>query len=103
MQPTEPRLPCGLKKMRMITGILPIPTLLLFVVTDEMLKEIKTAIPALPEERVAQYMHDLQLPEYDARVLPKKKNLPIILKQIIEHTTNYKAAANWMLGPVNHG
>ena len=29
-----------------------------------------------------------------------KKNWLYYFDQITEHTTNYKAAANWMLGPV---
>ena len=76
------------------------PDLAPFVVTEEMLNEVKSTIPLLPEEKVAKYMQELQLPEYDARVITDEKELAVYFEQIIEHTTNYKAAANWMLGPV---
>src|SRR5256884_3558699 len=41
-----------------------------------------------------------QLPDYDARVITDEKELAVYFEQIIEHTSNYKAAANWMLGPI---
>jgi aspartyl-tRNA(Asn)/glutamyl-tRNA(Gln) amidotransferase subunit B len=76
------------------------PDLTPFVVTEAMLQEISATIPQLPEQRVAHYMQQLQLPEYDARVITDEKELAVYFEQIIEHTSNYKAAANWMLGPI---
>ena len=76
------------------------PDLTPFVVTDELLQEVRSTITALPEERVTRYIQQLQLPEYDARVLTDEKELAEFFDQITEHSTNYKAAANWMLGPV---
>jgi aspartyl-tRNA(Asn)/glutamyl-tRNA(Gln) amidotransferase subunit B len=76
------------------------PDLTPFVVTDALLQEVKASIPALPEERVARYTRQLQLPDYDARVITDEKELAVYFEQIIEHSTNYKAAANWMLGPI---
>jgi aspartyl-tRNA(Asn)/glutamyl-tRNA(Gln) amidotransferase subunit B len=76
------------------------PDLTPFVVTDALLQEVKSSIPALPEERVAKYTQQLQLPEYDARVITDEKELAVYFEQIIDHTSNYKAAANWMLGPI---
>ena len=76
------------------------PDLTPFVVTDELLQEVRSTITALPEERVTRYIQQLQLPEYDARVLTDEKELAEFFDQITEHSTNYKAAANWMLGPI---
>jgi aspartyl-tRNA(Asn)/glutamyl-tRNA(Gln) amidotransferase subunit B len=76
------------------------PDLTPFVVTDALLQEVKNSIPALPEERVARYTQQLQLPEYDARVITDEKELAVYFEQIIDHSPNYKAAANWMLGPI---
>jgi len=76
------------------------PDLTPFVVTEELLNDVRSSIPALPEERANRYMQQLQLPEYDARVITDEKELADYFEQIIEHTGNYKAAANWMLGPV---
>ena len=76
------------------------PDLTPFVVTEALLQEVKSSIPALPEERVARYTQQLQLPEYDARVITDEKELAVYFEQIISHSANYKAAANWMLGPI---
>lgn len=76
------------------------PDLPPFRVTDEMIADISTAIPALPEQRIVRYTTQLQLPEYDARVITDEKEMADFFEQVIEHTTNYKAAANWILGPI---
>ena len=76
------------------------PDLTPFVVTEQMMQEVKATISMLPEQRVARYTQQLQLPDYDARVITDEKELAVYFEQIIEHTQNYKAAANWMLGPI---
>jgi len=76
------------------------PDLTPFVVTDDLLQDVRSSIPELPEARVARYIQQLQLPEYDARVITDEKELAVYYEQITAHSTNYKAAANWMLGPI---
>ena len=76
------------------------PDLTPFAVTDDMLRNIRMMLPALPEERVQQYINELQLPAYDARVIAEEKDFADYFELLIKHSSNYKAAANWMLGPV---
>lgn len=76
------------------------PDLTPFRVTEEMLEKIRRDIPALPEERVTRYTTELQLPEYDARVLCDERETSDYFESVIQHTSNYKAVANWMLGPI---
>ena len=76
------------------------PDLPPFVVTEEFLDGIRASLPELPEELVARFQRELQLPEYDARVICDDKDAATWYKALIGHTTNYKAAANWLLGPV---
>lgn len=76
------------------------PDLTPFKVTDAMLAAIRQNIPPLPEERIARYTSELQLPEYDARVICDEKETADYFESVIEHTSNYKAVANWMLGPI---
>lgn len=76
------------------------PDLVPFYVTDAFISEIKSNIPSLPEERIAAYINKYQLPEYDAGVLTEEKEFADYFEKIISHTANYKAASNWMLGPV---
>ena len=79
------------------------PDLPPFQVTDAFLASIKASIPPLPEQLVQKYTRELQLPEYDARVICDDRDSAAYFEQLIMHTTNYKAAANWLLGPVRSG
>ncbi len=78
----------------------PDPDLSPFEVSDEMLSQIKAELPALPEQRVQRYMSELGLPEYDARVITDEKEFAEYFESLTSYTSNKKAAANWMLGPV---
>ncbi len=76
------------------------PDLTPFHLLDEFIDKIKKSIPALPEERIKKYREAFQLSEYDAAVLTDEKVFAEYFETIIQHTKNYKAAANWMLGPI---
>jgi aspartyl-tRNA(Asn)/glutamyl-tRNA(Gln) amidotransferase subunit B len=76
------------------------PDLTPFAVTDDMLQHIRSMLPKLPEERVHQYTRELMLSGYDALVITEEKEFADYFEELIQHTTNYKAAANWMLGPI---
>jgi aspartyl-tRNA(Asn)/glutamyl-tRNA(Gln) amidotransferase subunit B len=76
------------------------PDLTPFFIADDFLKKIKDTIPALPETLENKYQQVLNLPAYDAQVICADKETADYFEAIIKHTTNYKAAANWLLGPV---
>ena len=76
------------------------PDLPPFHVTEDLLQKIRSSIPALPEELVTKYTHELQLPEYDARVICDDKETVDFFEALIRVTSNFKGAANWLLGPV---
>ncbi|HXO75765.1 MAG TPA: hypothetical protein VN824_11030, partial [Puia sp.] len=76
------------------------PDLPPFQVTDAFLETIRASIPPLPEELVEKYTKELLLPEYDARVICDDKDTVDYFGSLIGFTSNYKAAANWLLGPV---
>ncbi|HWK05424.1 MAG TPA: Asp-tRNA(Asn)/Glu-tRNA(Gln) amidotransferase subunit GatB [Puia sp.] len=76
------------------------PDLPPFQVTDVFLEKIRASLPSLPEELIARYTKDLQLPEYDARVICDDKDTSDYFERLIKETANYKGAANWLLGPV---
>jgi len=78
----------------------PEPDLTPFHLQDEFIEKIRRSIPVLPEERIEKYTTKLKLSDYDASVLTEERVVSDYFEQIILHTTNYKAAANWMLGPV---
>ena len=76
------------------------PDLTPFQVSDALLSELKSQIPALPEQRVIHYCNVLHLTEYDARTLTDEKEQADYFELLIQETGNYKSAANWILGPV---
>ncbi|MEJ7736002.1 MAG: Asp-tRNA(Asn)/Glu-tRNA(Gln) amidotransferase subunit GatB [Chitinophagaceae bacterium] len=78
----------------------PDPDLPPFVVTEEMVRTIKKALPPLPEELIAKYITEFYLSEYDARVIGDDKETIDYFEELITHTSHAKAAANWLLGPV---
>jgi aspartyl-tRNA(Asn)/glutamyl-tRNA(Gln) amidotransferase subunit B len=78
----------------------PEPDLTPFFITDEFLQQVKGSIPALPETLEKKYQEVLHLTPYDANVICSDKEMVHYFEAIIKHTSNYKAAANWLLGPV---
>ncbi|HVY74420.1 MAG TPA: Asp-tRNA(Asn)/Glu-tRNA(Gln) amidotransferase subunit GatB [Puia sp.] len=78
----------------------PDPDLPPFVVTDEFLESIAADIPALPEALIARYTEVYKLPQYDAEVITDDKETAVYFESLIAETASYKAAANWLLGPV---
>lgn len=76
------------------------PDLTPFQLQDEFIDRIRKNLPALAEQRMQQYISSYQLSEYDSAVLTEEKVFADYFEEIIRHTNNYKAAANWMLGPV---
>jgi len=78
----------------------PDPDLTPFHLKDDYIESIRLSIPALQEERVAKYTSAWHLSEYDAHVLTEEKETANYFEEIIKYSSGYKAAANWMLGPV---
>ena len=76
------------------------PDLPPFTVSDVFLESIRSELPELPEQMIARFQRDLQLTEYDARVICDDKEAAAWFQLLITHTANYKAAANWLLGPI---
>jgi aspartyl-tRNA(Asn)/glutamyl-tRNA(Gln) amidotransferase subunit B len=78
----------------------PEPDLPPFIVTDEYLNSIRENLPQLPEQLYLKLKNELGLSEYDAKTITEDKELANYYLSITEHTKNYKAAANWILGSV---
>jgi aspartyl-tRNA(Asn)/glutamyl-tRNA(Gln) amidotransferase subunit B len=80
----------------------PEPDLPPFFITDEMVEAIRKEMP----KPVAAIKEDLKsaynLPEYDASQLANDNELATYFQNIIQGTKNYKAAANWTIGPVKN-
>lgn len=78
----------------------PDPDLAPFHLTDQFIEEVRTALPDLPQQLTKKYQTQYGLNAYDAAQLCDEKETTVFFGSVIEHTTHYKAAANWILGPV---
>ncbi len=78
----------------------PDPDLPPFEITAEFLSSVRKSIPALPEQLIKKYIETFNLSRYDAEVITDDKETAAYFETLILLTTSYKAAANWLLGPV---
>lgn len=78
----------------------PEPDLPIVYVSNVQIDEIKTAMPKLSKELFTEYVNDLKLSAYDANILSEDRDFANYFNEVIQHTKNYKAAANWLIGPV---
>ncbi len=78
----------------------PEPDLTPFHVTDDYLQKVKSGLPVLPNALRKYYTDKLHLSAYDASVLCDDKEQAEYFEETIKYNSNYKAVANWLLGPV---
>ena len=62
--------------------------------------KVQASMPPLPRALFEKYTQTLNLSEYDAYNLTDSKVIALYFEQVILHTTQYKAAANWIMGEV---
>jgi aspartyl-tRNA(Asn)/glutamyl-tRNA(Gln) amidotransferase subunit B len=78
----------------------PEPDLGPVILTKEYLEKLKSSLPVLPAALYKKYTVQLGLSDYDAGVITAEKELAAYFETLIKNTTNYKAAVNWLMGPV---
>ena len=76
------------------------PDLSPFHLKDDFIDTVRKNLPVLREERMKMYTAAYQLSEYDASVLTEERSFADYFQELVARNDNYKAAANWMLGPV---
>ncbi len=79
---------------------LPDPDLSPLHVSEQWLNDIKASMPLLPRELHHKLVKEYRLSIYDAGVLTDRREIAIYFLEVCDHTSNYKAAANWVIGPV---
>lgn len=77
----------------------PEPDLSPMQLTAEYIDNIKSNLPALPNELFSKYQ-SLGLSEYDSRQLSEEKATADYFEKAMQFSNNYKAIANWMTGPL---
>jgi aspartyl-tRNA(Asn)/glutamyl-tRNA(Gln) amidotransferase subunit B len=78
----------------------PEPDLQPITVSNEQIAVVKGEMPALPRELFLKYTKEYKLSEYDAYNLTDAKDIALYYEEVVQHTKNYKAAANWVMGDV---
>lgn len=78
----------------------PEPDLCPLVVTEEWLSSIEKEMPSLPWELLEKFVEEYGLSVYDGQNLIETKAIALYFEELCGHTDNYKAAANWMMGPI---
>lgn len=78
----------------------PDPDLSPLKVSEEWLAKIKASMPELPHDLYNKYTREFHLSEYDAQVLTDSKDVALYFEEVCKLTKNYKAASNWVMGPV---
>ncbi len=80
----------------------PEPDLPPVMVSKTYIAQVQAHMPKLPAELKQEYMQAYGLPEYDARLISDDKPTANYYNAIVAHTKNYKAASNWLLGPIKN-
>lgn len=78
----------------------PEPDLQPVFIRQEYIEQVKSTLPILPSELFRRYTQEFKLSEYDAYQITESKELAHYFQTLSQHTKNYKAAANWLMGPI---
>lgn len=68
--------------------------------TEEWIAAVRAELPALPREVFQKFTSVYGLPRYDAALLTEVKEVADWFESLCAHTRHYKAASNWMMGPI---
>jgi aspartyl-tRNA(Asn)/glutamyl-tRNA(Gln) amidotransferase subunit B len=69
-------------------------------VDEKQVNLIREDMPSLPRELFLKYTKELGLSEYDAYIITDSKSIALFFEDLIQHTKNYKLAANWLMGDI---
>ncbi|MGB0430941.1 MAG: Asp-tRNA(Asn)/Glu-tRNA(Gln) amidotransferase subunit GatB [Bacteroidia bacterium] len=78
----------------------PEPDLPPVVLTQDYINSIKAQMPPMHWDLHQKFITEYGLSDYDATIIASEKYFALYFEDLITKTKNYKAAANWMIGPV---
>ncbi|MCA6438393.1 MAG: Asp-tRNA(Asn)/Glu-tRNA(Gln) amidotransferase subunit GatB [Chitinophagaceae bacterium] len=78
----------------------PDPDLPIIQISEEHLNSLRESLPELPQALYEIFQTRYGLSDYDASQLTDDKSIADYYKELIKHTSSYKSAANWLLGPI---
>lgn len=78
----------------------PEPDLQPLVLDKAFINSIAETLPELPASKISRYQSEMALSEYDAILLSSEKEIAVYFDELCSFTSHYKAAANWVIGPL---
>ena len=78
----------------------PEPDLQPVFVSQDYINGLKALMPTLPAALFKTYTTQYKLSDYDATQIIDSKEVAAYFNELVKHTTNFKSAANWLMGPV---
>ena len=76
----------------------PDPDLVPIIISDEWMAEVKSKEPEFRDEKMARYMSEFNLPEYDADIITLYKPLADLFEAAVQKGSAPKEASNWLMG-----
>lgn len=76
------------------------PNIPKFKISEEWLQEIRSSIPELAYQRKEKYINKYGLPEHDANILIKEKNISDFYEETIKRKADPKKASNWITSTI---
>ena len=76
----------------------PDPDLVPIIISDEWMAEVKSKEPEFRDEKMARYISEFNLPEYDADIITLYKPLADLFEVAVQKGSAPKEASNWLMG-----
>ncbi len=76
----------------------PDPDLVPVIISDEWMAEVKSKEPEFRDEKMARYISEFNLPEYDADIITLYKPLADLFEAAVQKGSAPKEASNWLMG-----
>ncbi|MGY4105575.1 Asp-tRNA(Asn)/Glu-tRNA(Gln) amidotransferase subunit GatB [Ignavigranum ruoffiae] len=70
-------------------------------ISEEWINTVKATLPEMPDQRRHRYIHEFELPAYDAMVLTQTKEMSDFFDQAVAHQVDPKQVSNWLMGEVS--
>ena len=67
------------------------------VISDEWIAKIKAQQPELRTEKMARYISEFDLPQYDAEILTNSKHMADVFEETVKLCGKPKEASNWLM------
>jgi aspartyl-tRNA(Asn)/glutamyl-tRNA(Gln) amidotransferase subunit B len=76
----------------------PDPDLLPLIITDELIEQIRSELPELPQQKRQRFMDQYHLSAYDASILVSTRDMSIYYENVVKEAGDQpKLAANWVI------